>query len=101
MKPGGFAIDQNMFVDFHVGHGRILLAQTALETAFATAEERELFEAGAAVAKLTPKKIHAESDIVAVVSGILSCAQNFLCQFWRERLIGIHQKYPIVGKRQR
>ena len=45
------AIYHDMFVDFDIGHGGILVAQAALEAAFAAAKQREFLEAGAAVAE--------------------------------------------------
>ena len=48
------AVNHNVLVDLHIGHGLILVLQTALEAPLATPKQRKLVEVGPAVSQLTP-----------------------------------------------
>ena len=91
----------DMLVHFHVAHRRILFFEAALEAPLAPAKQRKLVKAGAAVAQLSSQKKHSQGNVIAVESRILNRFPDFLRKFRSQRLIGIQQQNPIIGKRQR
>src|SRR5580704_17475159 len=87
----GIVFDNHVLVNFHVGHGGILISQTAFEAAFAATEERQLIKAGAAVAKFPAKEEHAQSNVIAVEARILDGSANFVREFGSESFVGVDQ----------
>src|SRR6185437_11110635 len=62
--------DHHVLVDFHVAHGAILIGGAAFKAAFAKAKERQLVEAGAAVAQTASEKNNIEADVTTAESRI-------------------------------
>src|SRR6202007_729767 len=53
-------IDDNMLVNFHIGHGCVLVFETAFKMAFPSSEERKLVEVRSAVPQFPAQKEHAK-----------------------------------------
>src|SRR3981081_1245707 len=100
-QPGGSSFDHNMIVHFHVTYGSLPLLEAGLKAASAAAKQRELIEAGIAVAKHSSQKMHAQSDVVSIAVRILNGFPNFLREFGSKNFVCIQEKDPVICQRKR
>ena len=101
-QPRRLSLDHYTLVCFHVTHGSILIFESAFEAALAAAKQANAgVKAGISVAKHPSQEKHAQSKIVAVVSGILYGLADFLRRFRRQYFVGIQEKNPVISERKR
>src|SRR5450631_1615807 len=90
-QRGGGPIYHHVFVDLDVGHGRILILQTAFKTTSPFAEQRKLPEACIAMPQDPPEKIHLQADVISVHLRVLQRAPDFFRQLRGQDLVRIEQ----------
>src|SRR6185312_7844318 len=88
--------DHDVLMDFHVTHRTVLIGGAAFKAAFAKAKERQLVEAGAAVAQTASEKNNIEADVTTAESRIGNRIANVVEERWRQTLIGVEQQDPVM-----
>ena len=65
IESSGRAINDDMFMNFHVAHGTVLLLSAAFKPTLPPPEKSQLVKTSAAVAQASPQENHVESDVVS------------------------------------
>src|SRR5271154_2273574 len=90
-----------MFMNLHVCHGVVLVLQSTLIMALASAKQRKFVKTGTAMAQFAAEKVDAQGNIVSVMARIPNRECYLLRELWGKGLIRVEQENPIVRQGQR
>ena len=98
---GRLSRHDEVLVNLHISHRRILVLQPAFIMSLPAAEQRHLPKASAGEMQGAPEKTHLQCDPIAVYVCPFDGPANFLAQPRGEYFVGIQQQNPFVRKRER
>src|SRR5271155_756422 len=96
-----WSFHDHMFMNLHVCHGVVLVLQSALIMALASAKQRKFVKTGTAMAQFAAEKVDAQGNIVSVMARIPNRECYLLRELWGKGLSPAGQEKPIVRELQR